>query len=359
MAESDKGLVLVPGCTGFLGGWIAMKALEAGYRVRGTTRNLEGKRTNALLEKCPGLEIVKAELLSDDGWDEAFEGVKFLIHSASPFFMDAGKDFDFIAPAVEGTKHILNKAKKFGLEAVVVTSTMGAVSYGHTCDGTQFTEEHWSIVKDGDKSYAASKTYAERAVWEWSKENHEIRVNTVNPGFIIGPPLNGGSGGTLEIMKKFSGQKMGPATTQSWSDVRDVAEVHVSLLDPKNHRDSGHRHLACKVYYLFDIMPPVVEEFNPLKYQFPEKPVPRSLVCCLDYCCCCCNPLKSVRRWMYVDYSTDHASSEKLTFAGKFRDPSQGFIEMAHVMIQEGHLGDITPEYQAWWDKKKSTSGIA
>ena len=46
-----------------------------------------------------------------------------------------------------------NFAKKHGLQAVVVTSTMGAVSYKHECNGNHFTEEHWSKVAGNSFSH--------------------------------------------------------------------------------------------------------------------------------------------------------------------------------------------------------------
>lgn len=42
-----------------------------------------------LKEICPGIELVQGDLLSDNGWDDAAKGCKFVVHMASPFFFGA------------------------------------------------------------------------------------------------------------------------------------------------------------------------------------------------------------------------------------------------------------------------------
>src|SRR5206468_7691271 len=90
MSESD-GTVLVTGGTGFLGGWCVASLLERGYDVRTTVR--DRRRANAVQEAVAAagvdadssLSVVAADLTSDDGWDEAVAGCRYVLHVASPF----------------------------------------------------------------------------------------------------------------------------------------------------------------------------------------------------------------------------------------------------------------------------------
>src|SRR5918992_139048 len=71
-----KGVVLVTGGSGFLGGWCIVSLLEAGYSVRTTVRNLAREsevRGGVASATEPGgrLEVVTADLLKDDGSPDA------------------------------------------------------------------------------------------------------------------------------------------------------------------------------------------------------------------------------------------------------------------------------------------------
>ena len=89
--EARTETVLVTGGTGFLGSWCVAELLRRGYRVRATVRDLgrEGSLRAGLTPEVgdPGdrLEVVSADLLSDDGWGEAVSGCDYVLHVASPF----------------------------------------------------------------------------------------------------------------------------------------------------------------------------------------------------------------------------------------------------------------------------------
>lgn len=100
--------VLVTGVTGYVGSWCAHVALEAGYRVVGTVRDLNSSKCRFLHEAIAGrsdgklsararshLSLVEADLLSgDDRWDAVLKEGKFdfVIHTASPYFAKAPAD---------------------------------------------------------------------------------------------------------------------------------------------------------------------------------------------------------------------------------------------------------------------------
>ncbi|WP_369227714.1 NAD-dependent epimerase/dehydratase family protein [Streptomyces sp. R39] len=83
--------VLVTGGTGYLAGWVIAGLLQHGYRLRTTVRSLakaeqvrEAVSGRAGQKAARGIEFAVADLLSDKGWDGAFEGVHYVIHTASP-----------------------------------------------------------------------------------------------------------------------------------------------------------------------------------------------------------------------------------------------------------------------------------
>ena len=75
------------------------------------------------------VKFVAADLLSDDGWDEAMEGCTYVLHVASPFPIKNPKDPDeVIRPAREGAVRVLGAAAKAGVKRVVLTSSVVAIT---------------------------------------------------------------------------------------------------------------------------------------------------------------------------------------------------------------------------------------
>lgn len=110
-------------------------------------------------------------------------GVTAIIHTASPISSNNTKWDDAITPAVQGSLGILNSAYKHAgpqLESFVVTSSVAAIQDPSKVSH-QFTEADWNEwaapkAKSGDTSalYSASKTLAERAIWEF-KDQKKVR----------------------------------------------------------------------------------------------------------------------------------------------------------------------------------------
>ena len=80
-------LVLLTGVSGFIAKHIALKLLNAGHAVRGTLRRLDradevrAALAPYLTEHAGELSFVQADLESDAGWADAFQGVTALVHN--------------------------------------------------------------------------------------------------------------------------------------------------------------------------------------------------------------------------------------------------------------------------------------
>jgi nucleoside-diphosphate-sugar epimerase len=89
--------VLVTGASGFIALHCILQLLGQGYRVRGTLRTpaRETHLRQILMQHVDvgdKLEFVIADLLKDEGWDEAVSGCKFVLHTASPFPFESPKN---------------------------------------------------------------------------------------------------------------------------------------------------------------------------------------------------------------------------------------------------------------------------
>ncbi|KFZ06267.1 hypothetical protein V501_07547 [Pseudogymnoascus sp. VKM F-4519 (FW-2642)] len=258
MATPSSTTVLVTGGSGFIGSYVILGLLSEGYTVRTTIRNLSrsasvltslenGGATPASLAR---LTIFAASLDSDDGWAEAVQGCTYVQHVASPFPAELPKhEDDLIIPAREGTLRVLKAAAAAGVKRVVLTSSFGAIGYGHAPRAEPFTEEDWTNLDGAVKvtPYMKSKTIAEKAAWAWVESDvnaGKMELVTVAPQMVCGPTLEKDISTSLEVVKKLmDGSIPGCPNLQfSFVDVRDVASLH--LLAMTKPEAAGQRFLA-------------------------------------------------------------------------------------------------------------------
>ncbi|MDQ6899814.1 MAG: NAD-dependent epimerase/dehydratase family protein, partial [Candidatus Dormibacteraeota bacterium] len=127
--------VLVTGGSGYLGTQLIAALLRDGREVRATVRSLDGEAgVRSAVRRGgvddAGLELVAADLTSDDGWPAALEGVEEVHHVASPIPSAQPKDPDeLIVPARQGTVRVLKAARDADARRVVLTSSFAAVGY--------------------------------------------------------------------------------------------------------------------------------------------------------------------------------------------------------------------------------------
>jgi len=279
--------VLVTGISGFLGGHVALQLLEHGYMVRGSVRSLErAERVKSALAAngadVSRLEFVALDLMSDKGWAEAMNGVRYLQHVASPFVLEQPRDRDeLIRPAVEGTRRALNAALAAGVERIVLTSSIAAIVYGHTDYSRIFTTADWTDPESPrTAAYPESKLRAEKEAWAIADAfGARGRLATINPGAILGPLLDDdpGTSGAL-ILRLLNGSvPAAPHMTFSIVDVRDVAAAHLAAMT--SPAAAGQRHiLSDREMSVFELAQSLRPHFPDLARRLPRFEAPDWLV---------------------------------------------------------------------------------
>ncbi len=231
--------VLLTGASGFIAKHLALRLLEAGYRVRGTVRSrAKGEETRLTLAAhgadVARFEVVEVDLTRDKGWDRVADGCRFVQHTASPFPSAPPRDkFGLVPVAKGGTLRVVAAAKRAGVERVVLTSSVVAVYHGH--EGRRekrFSEADVSNVEsDTISSYAVSKTLAERAARE-ALDGSATELAVCNPALVLGPGLDADAGTSLSIVAMMMKGLMPlvPKARFGIVDVRDVAEAHLRAM---------------------------------------------------------------------------------------------------------------------------------
>lgn len=223
-------------------------------------------------------------------------GVAAICHLASPISLQFTDPQPVMYAAVEGTRSLLRSALEHAgnqLEAFVLCGSSSSMGLRSPDDhASVFTEEDWNdaAVKaaqemgtntPGRLIYAASKTAAERAFWDFNQETRGQRhfsMTAINPATVFGPPLY--MPPRVDLMSpsirilydtmvegKGVSAVRGGGTVMSAVDVRDVARLMLWAAQHP-HRAHGQRYLACA----WDAAPGVVAEI--LRNKFPQLTLP-------------------------------------------------------------------------------------
>jgi nucleoside-diphosphate-sugar epimerase len=231
--------VLVTGGSGFVGAHVILQLLGAGHQVRATVRNLNREGAVRAMLKAGGqdpedrLSFFAADLVNDAGWCDAVADCDYVMHVASPIPGSAPKHEDeLIIPAREGTLRVLRAARNANVKRVVLTSSCGAVYYGHPPQKAPFDETSWTIVNGELTAYVKSKALAERAAWDFmSREGNDLELSVVNPAGIFGPILGPDSASSVDLIKRLmNGMPGAPRIFFGVVDVRDVADLHLRAM---------------------------------------------------------------------------------------------------------------------------------
>lgn len=132
------------------------------------------------------------------------KGVDAVMHTASPVHLNADDPNELIIPAVSGTMGVLESSRRYGssIKRIVFTSSCATIITAQP-DFRTFDENDWNhaALKEVEEKgraaspidkYRASKTYAERAAWDFmEKYKAEIGFDfvTIHPPWVFGTTL--------------------------------------------------------------------------------------------------------------------------------------------------------------------------
>ncbi|XP_057971286.1 tetraketide alpha-pyrone reductase 1 [Malania oleifera] len=321
--ENCKGKVCVTGASGFMASWLVKRLLQSGYRVTGTVRDPENEKKLEHLWKLEGakerLQLVRADLMEEGSYDDAIKGCHGVFHTASPVFGQpiADPEGEILDPAIKGTLNVLcSCARNPSLKRVVLTSSSSTVRIRDDFDpNIPLDESSWSstdLCRRLQIWYALSKILAERAAWEFCKEN-KIDLVVVLPSFIIGPslPLNLCSTAS-DILGLLKGekQKFQWHGRMGYVHIDDVALSHILVYE----NESAHGRYLCSSTVMDN------NELSCLLLErYPLFPIPK--------------------RFEYLDRPYYEFNTSKLRNLGfQFKSIHEMFDDCITSLTEQGHL---------------------
>ena len=333
--------VLVTGANGFIGLHITLRLLQLGYYVRAAVRNEAHKKsvieTLSNHSDTSNFEFALADLLRDEGWQNAVQGSNSIIHIASPYPAENPKDVnELVIPAREGTLRVLHAAQVEGIKRVIMLSTIGAIMDGHQGENRTFDESDWSNLAKTRSFYHISKTLAERAAWDFiygTENKSKIELVVINPSNVFGPVLDGHHHTSTEWYRTIMHAEVpGVARTQlDLVDVRDLVEVLVKALTVP---EAVGKRFICNgaSIPMLEFANILHQNFSSRGYRIPNRILPDLIVRLIALFIPKAQSVARQLQWKY-SFSTEQA---RLVFGWQPRPYEQTIVDTAESLIRFG-----------------------
>jgi len=170
---------LVTGATGFVGSAVVRRLLREGHHVRAWVRATSDRRNLQDID----VEVIEGDLIDADSLLQACDGCDALFHVAADYRLWAPAPEELYRTNVDGTRAILEAAKRVGIPRVVYTSSVATL--GIPKDGTPGNENTAVALGDMIGHYKRSKFLAEEVARTFAVEG--LPVVIVNPSTPLGP----------------------------------------------------------------------------------------------------------------------------------------------------------------------------
>ncbi|MGH2627033.1 MAG: NAD-dependent epimerase/dehydratase family protein [Anaerolineales bacterium] len=213
--------VLVTGATGLLGSALCRSLIALGHPVRALHRPTSSL---ILIEGLPVTRI-SGDVLQPETLPLAVEGAEWVFHAAAEA-AHWRRPADLIRTAVDGTRNVLEAARRAGVRRAVLTSSLAAM--GVPGRGGLLDETSEFNLPPDRFPYGYAKRQSEiEALWIGASG---LPVVIVNPGAILGPGDLHRIGGSLVI-------EMARGWARVWTDgganyvhIDDVVRGHMAAM---------------------------------------------------------------------------------------------------------------------------------
>src|ERR1019366_30089 len=229
-------LAFVTGATGFLGSHVARVLVEQGVELRLLVRPTSD------LRNIDGLNVerVVGDLRDPASIEKALSGCDVVFHVAADYRLWVRDPSEMYRSNVEGTRALLEAARKQGVRRVVYTSSVATMGFGSGSNHGNVADEQSPVsLADMIGHYKRSKFMAEQVAIDAARSGLDVVI--VNPssrtgGRDIKPPPTG------RIVVDFLKRKF-PAYVETGLNLVDATECARGHLQALEKGRSGERYI--------------------------------------------------------------------------------------------------------------------
>ncbi len=216
--------VFVTGATGFVGFHTVMALLAAGHRVRLGVRNVAKMQALYAPFKVDVSDYAVGEITDPVAINEALVGCDAVVHTAAMVSLDPSRAEQMYRTNVEGTHNVIGGALSRGIRSIIHVSSAAAL---YNPDARVIDET--LLPAEASSAYAASKVAAERYGRALVEKGESVAITY--PTGVIGPNDPAMSEGNQGLKIFFDAGLIRTSSGMQIIDVRELAEVHVRLLE--------------------------------------------------------------------------------------------------------------------------------
>ena len=217
-------MIVITGCNGLAGSFIARKFLQEGFKIRALKR--AGSDLSLIADIASDIEWIEGDVLDLAQLSAAMQGADAVIHAAAIVsFVPADRE-NMLKVNVEGTSNVVNSCLATGIKKMCFVSSVAAI--GRKKNVWQVGEESQWEESPYNSAYAKSKYLAELEVWRGIAEGLPAVIG--NPSVILGP--GNWHKSSAKLFKYIWDEKpFYTAGSMNYVDVRDVADIIFKLIN--------------------------------------------------------------------------------------------------------------------------------
>jgi farnesol dehydrogenase len=226
--------IFVTGATGFIGMKLVSRLVESGNIVHALVRN----PAHNVLASNSSVKLVHGDLMNIRAIYKGMENCSQVYHLAGKVSTWAKDPKDFYETHVAGTQNILEAARKWNIEKIIITSSGAVLGPSTSNPVTENSKRVLPFFND----YEKSKHLMERLAKRYS--TGRLQIVLVNPARVYGPGLIRESNTAIEIIRKYlqGNWKLIPGRDHigSYAYVDDVVDGHILAMEKGR---SGERYI--------------------------------------------------------------------------------------------------------------------
>lgn len=245
--------ILVTGATGFIGSHTLRALVEAGHQVRPFVRS-RSKLVEFFHDLPEAVEdVAVGDMTHPAAVEKALQGCDAVVHAAALVDLDRVHAQRVIDTNLAGVEHVVGGAHRAGVERILYVSSTAAL---FDPDRGEMTADS-PVAPHATSAYGLSKAQGELFVR--GLQDAGAKVKTSYPAGVIGPDDPELSEGNQGMLITVPGPRIVTEGGMQNIDVRDLAEIHVRLLEGE---PGAGRYIAAGHWITFEELADLMDELT-------------------------------------------------------------------------------------------------